>query len=170
MSEQEQVNIPQTEGWHVFYVKSRHEKRVYAELIEQGYIAYLPLKKQLKQWKDRKKVIEEPLFKSYIFVFIKPHKIGKILEIMSVVTYISFGGRPALVRHEHIKLIKKLIRTKAEFDVTNNTYKIGDTLKIEHGPFKGYKGKIKEIRSRKKYVVSLNEIEFSLIVDYSASN
>lgn len=167
MSEQKQNLVPQTEGWHVFYVKSRHEKRVYAELIDQGYNAYLPLKKRLKQWKDRKKVIEEPLFKSYIFVYIKPHKIDKILEIMSVVTYISFGGRPALVRHEHIKLIRKLIRTKAEFDVTNFAYKVGDTIKIEHGPFKGYRGRIKELRSAKKLVVSLNEIEFSLVVDYS---
>ena len=33
-----------------------------------GIESYLPLKKVLKQWSDRKKWVEEPLFRSYIFI------------------------------------------------------------------------------------------------------
>lgn len=159
--------VPQEKKWHVFYVRSRHEKRVYDDLVELNYVTYLPVKKILKQWSQRKKVIEEPLFKSYIFVYITPNLIPLILEHYSVVTYISFGGKPATVRNQHIKLIKKLIRTNADFDVTSENYKIGDKLKIQHGPFKGFEGIIGEIRGKKKYVVNLEEIEYALVVDYT---
>ena len=54
--------------WFAVYTKSRNEKKVYERLIDEGYEAYLPLQKRLKQWSDRKKWVEEPLLRSYVFV------------------------------------------------------------------------------------------------------
>ena len=54
--------------WFVIYTRSRFEKKIYQELLKINIESYLPLQKKLKQWSDRKKWVEEPLFRSYIFV------------------------------------------------------------------------------------------------------
>ncbi len=57
-----------TEKWIAAYTKPRHEKVAYDQLIDNGFTAYLPLLRQKRKWSDRKKWVEIPLFKSYVFV------------------------------------------------------------------------------------------------------
>ena len=54
--------------WHALYVRSRSERKVLTQLEEMGVEAYLPLITLIKQWSDRRKKVEEPLFKSYVFI------------------------------------------------------------------------------------------------------
>lgn len=63
--------------------------------------------KNLKVWSDRKKWVEEPFIRSYVFVFIEAEKIQQALNAPGVVTVIRFGGKPAMVQEDHIQLIKK---------------------------------------------------------------
>ncbi len=56
--------------WHALYVRSRSEKKVLSQLEEMGIEAYLPLVTKVKQWSDRRKKIQEPLFKSYVLSLI----------------------------------------------------------------------------------------------------
>ena len=60
-------------NWYVLYTKSRNEKLVAERLKEIGIETYCPVLKKVKQWSDRKKVVEEPLFKSYVFVRLEEH-------------------------------------------------------------------------------------------------
>ena len=60
-------------SWYVLYTAARAEKqvaaRIEAEGVEKGGVeAYLPLHRRRKKWSDRIKVVEEPLFRSYVFV------------------------------------------------------------------------------------------------------
>ena len=55
--------------WHALYVRSRSEKKVLSQLEDMGVQAYLPLISVVKQWSDRRVKVEEPLFKSYVFVY-----------------------------------------------------------------------------------------------------
>ena len=50
------------------YTRPRWEKKIASLLDSRGIENYLPLNKILKQWSDRKKIVQEPLFKGYIFV------------------------------------------------------------------------------------------------------
>ena len=67
--------------WKVIYVASRQEKKVFDRLKKEGIAVFLPLTKKLRQWSDRKKWVEFPLFNGYLFV--KPTSIQRdeILEI-----------------------------------------------------------------------------------------
>ncbi|MBL0358846.1 MAG: UpxY family transcription antiterminator [Chitinophagaceae bacterium] len=56
------------------YTKPRWEKKVACLLDEKGIENYCPLNKVVKQWSDRKKVVLEPVFKSYVFVKILEDK------------------------------------------------------------------------------------------------
>ena len=55
-------------NWWALYTKPRHEKKAKLEIEKKGITVYLPLNRVLRQWSDRKKWIEEPLFPGYIFI------------------------------------------------------------------------------------------------------
>lgn len=151
--------------WHVFYVQARHEKKVHERLLEENFDSFLPLEKKLKQWSQRKKWVEEPLFKSYIFVRIGAHQIMNVLQVPGVVTYVRFAGNPATIRQQHIDFIKKLLISKTTFELSEKKYEAGAEIEIQTGPFRGFKGKIREVRGSKKLVVDIDSIDFSIIVE-----
>ena len=55
--------------WYALYTRYRHEKRVESQLLQKGIETYLPMRKILRKWSDRKKWITEPLFNCYVFIY-----------------------------------------------------------------------------------------------------
>ena len=153
-----------TKQWFVLYVKSRHERVVNEALIEEGYKTYLPLKKELKIRSKRKKWVEEPVFKSYIFIKTHQKDLLKALGVRNVVAYIRFAGKPAVIREKDLLLIKDMLLNKTSFEVLKGEISIGNKITIKTGDFKGYTGIIIELRGRKKFVVKLENIGANLIV------
>jgi len=151
--------------WFVFYVKSRTEFKADQLLKRDGFESYLPVTRTLKQWSDRKKWVEEPLFKSYIFVKVKKNQLYSVLQTPPIVTYVKFAGEPAIIHQQHIDLIKQLLLNKTEFEVSTEVVKIGESIKIKTGPFIGQSGVVKEIRGKRKLLVSLESINFTLEIE-----
>lgn len=134
--------------WHVVYTKSRNEKKVLKKLLDLGIDCYCPLQKTLKQWSDRKKWVEEPIFKSYIFVKspITNEKKLSILNVEGVVRFLNWLGAPAQVRQEEINTIKKFL---GEYkDINFNTYDTGARVKVRRGSLKGKMGVVIENTDR----------------------
>ena len=75
--------------WYALYTRPRHEKTVYERLSEKEFDTYLPLVKRVSQWKDRKKKIEEPLFKSYLFCNFEYKYRFDVLETNGIVKIIN---------------------------------------------------------------------------------
>ena len=151
--------------WYVFYVKSKHERKVELLLNRDGYITYLPIIKVVKQWTHRKKTVEEVLFKSYIFVQIERNQIFDVLQTQSVIKNIKFEGEPAILKQKHIDFIKYLIQNDRRFQLNNETIKIGEIVKLKTGSFKGQRGVIKEIRGKKRALIALESINFVIEVE-----
>ena len=64
------MNLDLKKQWFVLYTRPGCERKV-AELLEKKHVeVYCPLSKTNKQWSDRKKPALQPLFSSYVFVFI----------------------------------------------------------------------------------------------------
>ena len=76
--------------WYAVYTRPRFEKQVVKALLDQGIEGYLPLIKTMRQWSDRKKMVEVPLFSSYVFVHINRSAYDQVLQTQGVVKYISF--------------------------------------------------------------------------------
>ena len=80
--------------WYAIYVNSRHEKKV-ASLLESKLVEiFLPLQKKTKQWSDRKKIVLEPLFTSYLFVRIQETEKEKVRETSGVLNFVYWLGKP----------------------------------------------------------------------------
>lgn len=97
------------EHWYAIYTKARWEKKVAGLLQEQGFNAYCPLNKVERRWSDRTKIVDEPLFKSYVFVKIEADKIARVRKLNGVVNFVYWNGKPAVIRQKEIDNIRRFL-------------------------------------------------------------
>ena len=95
--------------WYAVYVNSRHEKKVSGLFDMQHIENYLPVQKVMKQWSDRKKIVEEPLFRSYVFVCVHEDEKLKVRETKGVLNFVYWLGQPAVIRDEEIAIIRRFL-------------------------------------------------------------
>lgn len=62
--------MPSESSWYAVWTRSRQEKAISSFLNGLGVQHYLPLKSELRQWSDRRQMIETPVFSGYLFVHI----------------------------------------------------------------------------------------------------
>lgn len=152
-------------GWHVLYVKSRHEKKVYKGLLESGITAYLPLITREKKWSDRIKKVTEPLFKSYVFVYTETAlDFHKGLAVCGACTYIRFGKDYAIIKDEEIDKIKFLVNTEGVEDlaVAEEVLAVGESKTIVNGALKGLECEVLEIKGKNLVTVRLGSLRQNL--------
>lgn len=139
--------------WFVLYTKPRAEQRSAQELEKMGVEVYCPLVTEVRQWSDRTKKIKTPLFKSYIFVRIKEPDRNLVFSVPSVVRYLTWLGKPAVVKHNEIETIKAWLNDDTYEDPQVHSYAPGDQVWINNGAFKGKTGVIQEIGKREVKLV-----------------
>lgn len=151
--------------WLVFYTKSRHEKKACDFLRKRGYEVFFPLQKVLRQWSDRKKKVEVPLFNSYLFVHSSEDKITEILQCPSISWNIRYNDKPAELREEELQLIQRFLDSglwmEASAEVEVN---IGDQVVIMDGSLKGLRGTIVETAQGRKFTIALESIRHNIMV------
>ena len=146
--------------WLVFYTKARSEKAVEKNLRKFGFEPYLPLQKVLRQWSDRKKKVEVPLFNSYIFVYDIEANIPEILKIPGLSWNIRHNGKPAVLREKELETIKRFIESGLTLEVGGiENLEKGDQVKIMDGPMKGAEGYLSGEYNDQKFTVELESID-----------
>lgn len=154
--------------WYPVYTYPRAEKKTYAALISKGITAYLPLHKQLKQWSDRKKWVEEPLIKSYLFVFVNEQQRTEVLTTKGVSRFIYFSNKIATMPVKQIEDLKLLLASPYELEITEENLQAGEKILIKAGPLKGITGEIISYRTQKQLVLKLEHLGCSVIVNVAA--
>jgi transcriptional antiterminator RfaH len=160
---------PGTYKWYPVYTYPRAEKKACQALINKGLEAYLPLHKQLKQWSDRKKWVEEPFIKSYLFVRIKEHEQSEVLMTKGIARFIYFSGKIASMPDRQIAELKLLVASPFELEITEENLQPGEKIMIKAGPLKGLTGEIISYRSQKRLALRLENMGYSIIVHVAAS-
>ncbi len=128
--------------WYVFYTRSRQEKKVKELLERAGREVFLPMQRVLRQWSDRKKRVDIPLFNSYIFVKSNEADIQEIVQVPGIAWNIRHNGRPAVLREEEYAVINRFIATGYFLETTGDVevFNIGDRAKVIDGPLTGLAG------------------------------
>jgi len=155
--------------WFALYTKSRSEKKVHQLLEEKGIHAYLPLEKKLKIWSDRKKWVEEPFIRSYIFVHVEEHELQKALNTPGVVTVIRFEGKPASVREEQIKMIESILSSEEEYELSTETFEPGEKVEVTRGSLKGLLGELVHHLNKYKVLIRIESINQNILVRLNPS-
>lgn len=151
-----------TERWYAFYTKPRAEKKI-AERFDQNLQEYyLPLLKTLKLWSDRKKVVMEPLFKSYIFVKTTFGGIQKVLHTEGVMKVVQFGGVPQTIPEEQLKYLKMLLESPESIEIHSHLQP-GERVRVTGGPLAGAEGVLVRNNAR-NFVVNIDIVGHSVAV------
>ena len=154
------INHPSSsQKWYALYTNPRAEKKVVKELTLQGFENFLPLQTTFKQWSDRKKKVEIPLFNSYVFVRIDIKKsYYKILEISGIVKFVKFGKEINSMRDEQIEQIKLLLSNFDDIDVDSDSIGLSELVEVIAGPLKGLKGKTIESQGSKSFAIEIEQL------------
>ena len=153
---------PTAKNWYALYVRSRAEKKVQSQLEEMGIEAYLPMVTRVRQWSDRRKKIDDPLFKSYVFVRCAYKEFIPVLSVFGVLKFVSFEHKAVVVPENQILAIKKFVEDYErgeEFKLRNDEeLKEGQMVRIITGPMKGLKGRLETIENKRHLIVYIDVV------------
>lgn len=158
--------------WYAIHVRSRHEFKVLDRLTKAGIDAFLPVVERLNKWKDRKKLVNFPLFPGYLFVHI--HKIYDtmlaILKTPGVVRFIGIiPGEPEPIPDEQIDSLKRLVESKENLD-PYPYLKEGQRVRIKKGPLAGVEGILTEKAGQHILVLSVDILRQGVSIKIDASD
>jgi len=156
-------------NWYVIYTKPRWEKKVYSLLIDKEIEAYCPLNRVRRKWSDRIKWVEEPLFKSYVFVKVSEENLTGVRLISGVVNFVYWLGRPAVVKNKEIETIRKFLNDYTEVWAEPITLQKDAKVIIRQGAFMDKEAKVVKVVNNKVRVL-IESIGFSLVAVVARSN
>ena len=156
-------------NWFALYTKSRAEKKVHKALADKGIDCYLPLEKKLKLWSDRKKWVEEPFIRSYVFVYTEEENLQHSLNTSGVVTVIRFGGEPAVVQQKHIDIIRSVLSSNEDYEASTEQFDPGEKVEINRGSLKGLIGEMVYHLNKYKVLVRIDSINQNILIRINPS-
>jgi len=155
--------------WYAVYTRPRWEKKVHALLLDRGMEAYCPLNRVRKKWSDRMKWVEEPLFKSYVFVKVTQEEMPNVRLVDGVVNFVYWLGKPAQVRDKEIESIRKFLYEYRDVQVEPLDLKEDAEVSIRGGAFMDRRGKVMKVLNNRVQVL-IESIGFRLVAVVEKSN
>lgn len=135
--------------WYAVHTKPRWEKKVAALLDESKIVRYCPLNRVVRQWSDRKKVIHEPLFKSYVFVFITDQEQLTVRKVHGVINFVYWMGKPAVIRDDEIEVIREFLKEYKNVQIERANINRNDVVRIVRGPLFRQEGTVVQVMNNR---------------------
>ncbi|NOU47922.1 MAG: UpxY family transcription antiterminator [Bacteroidales bacterium] len=148
--------------WFALYTRSQSERKVAIELQHLGIEFFLPMISRWRQWSDRKKKVDEPLFRSYVFVFISEKEYFNALNVPGAVRFVTFGGKAVSIPENQIAAIRQYIKEPDEEEESELLLKEGELVKIKAGPMEGLIGKLLKYKNKFRLIIQIDTIGQSI--------
>ena len=132
---------PNDANWYVLYTAARAEKQVKERIDALGVECWLPLHRTPRVWSDRVKMVDIPLFSSYVFVRCTDPVLRDLIRVYGVSRIVYYNGKPAVVRQTEVDAIKEFLEMASEHPLI-----AGDEVEILCGAMKSVSGKVKKIK------------------------
>lgn len=156
-------------SWFALYTRPRHEKQVFEELTNRGIEAFLPTYKVRRRWSDRYKIVEEPLFKNYLFVRMPVEKYHETLRPYGAVSFVKFDDKPAQIPSDEIEAIRRLVSSELPFN-PHPYLKVGRKVRVKIGPLEGCEGVLTRKKGLARLVLSVHLLQQSVIAEVDADS
>ncbi len=156
--------------WLVLYVRPRYETKVVSHITQAGIESFLPLRTELRQWSDRKKLVEVPVFTGYVFVHVDERHRVAALESDGALKYVGFGGRLSVVRDDTIESLKIALRRSESLEIEEDWLRPGTRVLLIQGPFAGMRGVLIERRGRTRIMITVEAIAKAVSVEVSIAD
>ncbi len=134
--------------WLAIYTRPRWEKKVNQLLTEKGFESYCPLNKVKRKWSDRIKVVEEPLFKSYVFVKVAEKERTEVRMTSGAINFVYWNGKPAVIKEKEINAIRRFLNEYAYVEARPMDVQLNQRVRIINGTLMDKEGKVLELRHK----------------------
>jgi len=161
--------LREVKKWHAVYTKPRWEKKIHKLFNEKGLESYCPLNKIRRKWSDRIKIVEEPLFKSYVFVKVDEEEKTKVRTTNGVLNFVYWQGKPAIIKEKEIEIIKKFLHEYENVIAEPIELKSDMKVKIQQGAFMDKEAIVTKVLGNKVQVI-IESIGYSLVAVIDRSN
>jgi transcription antitermination factor NusG len=153
-------------NWYAAYTKPRSEKKATERLTKDGWEVYCPLKKEIKQWSDRKKKVETPFFTSYIFIRLENYEAQRVevLTDPAVLNFVFWQGKPAIISDKEMKEVMDFFEKYEKQNIKADKIAVGSKIELGEGPFTGQRGVVVKM-AKKKVTLVLEKLGIQLTVD-----
>lgn len=156
--------------WLVLCIRPRYERRVEARCLQVEIDCFLPLRKELRQWSDRKKLVDLPLFPGYLFVHATERERIAALEIDGALRYVSFGGKLAEVDPSVISSLHIALSSRVPLALEQDVLTPGQQVRVLTGPLCGMTGELTELRGSHRLLVRVEAIQQAVSVELSLND
>jgi transcription antitermination factor NusG len=154
--------------WFAILARTGREKNATMLLENSGYECYLPVIKFTRQWSDRLKEIELPMFPGYLFCRMNPHDRLPVLMTPGVMQIVGVGKTPIPVEEQEIAAIQRV--GKSSMSIMPWPYlQVGHVARIESGPLRSLTGIVIKIKSGLKLLLSVSLLQRSIAVEIDRS-
>ena len=157
--------------WFALYTRSRAEKKLHEQLTRKEVECFLPLQKVLRQRSDRKKWVEEPLLRSYLFVRVSEKEYYEVLNTAGAVRYVCFEGKASPIPEQQIQALENFLQHRSgEIEVYEGGLESGDVVEVIYGPLKGTKGEVLQLRGNHRLVLRFDTLGLCVHTEISLSD
>lgn len=155
--------------WYAVYTRPRWEKKVADLLTKKRVENYCPLNRVERQWADRKKIVFEPLFTSYVFVFASPEEHLAIKQTDGILNFVYWLGQPAIIKNDEIDAVKQFLADYSNVQLEKVAVNVSDHVKITSGPLMSREGNVIEVKSRTVRVM-LPSLGYAMVAEVDKAN
>jgi transcription antitermination factor NusG len=155
------------QSWYAIYTRPRHEKQLFEELTNRNIEAFLPTYKIRRRWSDRYKLVEEPLFRNYLFVRMTWDRHVDALRLYGAVGFVIFDGRPAEIPGNEIEAIRRLVSSNLPYN-PHPYLKVGRRVSVTSGPLEGCEGVLTRKKGLTRLVLSIHLLQQSVVAEVDA--
>lgn len=150
--------------WFALQTRCRYENLVANHLGGSGYELFLPVYKCRRQWSDRIKEFDLPLFPGYLFCRFNPLGRLPILVTPGVVRVVGIGKKPVPVDDAEITAIRTLVQSGLSGRPCP-FLQVGQRVQVERGPLSGIEGILIGSKGRHRLVLSVTLLQRSVAVE-----
>jgi len=154
--------------WLAVYTRPRWEKKVNQLLEEKGFECYCPLNKVRRKWSDRVKLVEEPLFKSYVFVKLSEDDRNEVRMTTGAINYVYWNGKPAVIKEKEITAIRRFLNEYENVEAFPMDLALNQRVRVTNGTLMDHEGKVLDVR-RKTAKIAIDSLGYILIAYFDRS-
>jgi transcription antitermination factor NusG len=161
------ANLPELK-WYVVCTRPNSERKVASSITEMGIESYLPTHKVVRQWSDRKKKMEVPLFAGYVFVKVDDVRRVGLFSIQELVKFVSIDKKPVVIREKEILTIKNVLNEDFGDISMEEYFQEGMKVKIVHGQFAGLEGVVITKCNKSRLLIKVDGLRRAFSFEISA--
>jgi len=154
--------------WYALTVRYQHERQTERVLQSKGLETLVPLYRSPRQWSDRVKSVDLPLFAGYVFCrFTAGTQVNgrmQVLDTPGVSGIVGFGGALAAIEDSEIADIQRLVALNLPL-APWPYLKAGDRIRVERGPMRGLEGTLLRTKDALRLVIGVELLQRSIAVE-----